>query len=66
MTPEFKTYGEAVVRNAHALAETLMEHGLRVVSGGTDNHLMVVDFGKEGPSGKVVETALAKANITVK
>ena len=65
MTPEFKTYGEAVVRNAHALAETLMEHGLRVVSGGTDNHLMVVDFGKEGPSGKVVETALAKANITV-
>ena len=65
MTPEFKTYGEAVVRNAHALASTLMEHGLRVVSGGTDNHLMVVDFGKEGPSGKVVEAALAKANITV-
>ena len=65
MTPEFKTYGEAVVRNAHALAETLMQNGLRVVSGGTDNHLMVVDFGKEGPSGKVVETALAKANITV-
>ena len=65
MSPEFKTYGEAVVRNAHALASTLMEHGLRVVSGGTDNHLMVVDFGKEGPSGKVVEAALAKANITV-
>ena len=38
---------------------------MRVVSGGTDNHLMVVDFGKEGPSGKVVEAALAKANITV-
>ena len=65
MTPEFKTYGEAVLRNAHVLAETLMQNGLRVVSGGTDTHLMVVDFGKEGPSGKVVEAALAKANITV-
>ena len=65
MTPEFKAYSEAVVCNAHALATTLSENGLRVVSGGTDNHLMVVDFGKEGPSGKVVEAALAKANITV-
>ena len=65
MTPEFKAYSESVVRNAHALATTLMEHGLRVVSGGTENHLMVVDFGKKGPSGKVVEAALAKANITV-
>ena len=65
MTPEFRAYSEAVVQNAHALAETLVEHGLRVVSGGTDTHLMVVDFGKDGPSGKVVEAALAKANITV-
>ncbi len=65
LTPEFKAYSEAVVRNAHTLATSLMENGLRVVSGGTDNHLMVVDFGKEGPSGKVVEAALAKANITV-
>ncbi len=65
MTPDFRAYSQAVVHNAHALAETLMEHGLRVVSGGTDNHLMLVDFGKEGPSGKVVEAALAKANITV-
>ena len=65
MTPEFRAYSESVLENADALATTLMEHGLRVVSGGTDNHLMVVDFGKEGPSGKVVEAALAKANITV-
>ena len=65
MTPEFKAYSEAVVQNAHALATTLIENDLRVVSGGTENHLMVVDFGKAGPSGKVVEAALAKANITV-
>ena len=65
MTPAFKAYSQSVVRNADTLAATLMDNGLRVVSGGTDNHLMVVDFGKEGPSGKVVEAALAKANITV-
>ncbi len=65
MTPEFKAYSESVIENADALATTLMDNGLRVVSGGTENHLMVVDFGKEGPSGKVVEAALAKANITV-
>ncbi len=65
MTPEFKAYSESVVHNAHTLATTLMENDLRVVSGGTDNHLLVLDFGKEGPSGKVVEAALAKANITV-
>ena len=65
MTPAFKAYSAAVIENARVLAETLTEHGLRVVSGGTDNHLMLVDFGKEGPSGKVVEAALAKANITV-
>lgn len=65
MTPEFKVYSESVIANADALATTLMEKGLRVVSGGTENHLMVVDFGKEGPSGKAVEAALAKANITV-
>ncbi|MDE2815513.1 MAG: serine hydroxymethyltransferase, partial [Chloroflexota bacterium] len=53
------------IANADALATTLMENGLRVVSGGTENHLMVVDFGQDGPSGKVVEAALAKANITV-
>ena len=65
MTPAFKAYSESVIENADALATTLMDNGLRVVSGGTENHLMVVDFGKEGPSGKVVEAALAKANITV-
>lgn len=65
MAPEFKTYSQSVIANADALATTLMENGLRVVSGGTENHLMVVDFGQDGPSGKVVEAALAKANITV-
>ena len=65
MTPAFKSYSASVIENAEALATTLMENGLRVVSGGTENHLMVVDFGQEGPSGKVVEAALAKANITV-
>ena len=65
MTPAFKAYSAAVIENARVLAETLTANGLRVVSGGTDNHLMLVDFGKGGPSGKVVEAALAKANITV-
>jgi len=65
MTPEFKAYAHQVVRNAKTLAATLASHGLRIVSGGTDNHLMLVDFGANGPTGKQVEEALGKANITV-
>ncbi|MEZ4321380.1 MAG: serine hydroxymethyltransferase [Myxococcota bacterium] len=64
LKPSFKTYSQAVVDNAAAMAERLMERGLTLVSGGTDNHLMLVDLG-EKCSGKDAEDALGKASITV-
>ena len=65
MTDEFKKYAEQIVKNAKALAETLMEEGLRLVSGGTDNHLMLVDLRPFGITGDIAEKTLEKANITV-
>ncbi|OMH39878.1 serine hydroxymethyltransferase [Desulfurobacterium indicum] len=65
MTPEFKTYQEQVVLNAKAMAEELQKEGFRIVSGGTDNHLMLVDLTDKGITGKEAEAALGKANITV-
>ncbi len=65
MTDEFKQYASQIVKNAKALAETLMEEGLRLVSGGTDNHLMLVDLRPFGITGNVAEHALEKAGITV-
>ncbi|TNE92030.1 MAG: serine hydroxymethyltransferase [Deltaproteobacteria bacterium] len=64
LQPEFKTYIQGVVDNAQAMAERLMEKGFTLVSGGTDNHLMLVDLG-ELCSGKDAEDALGKAEITV-
>lgn len=64
-TPEFKEYGKQIVRNAKALAEELMSRGFRLVTGGTDNHLMVIDLNNKGLSGKEGEKALGKASITV-
>jgi glycine hydroxymethyltransferase len=64
LQPEFKSYARQVVANAKALAATLMEHGLDVVSGGTDNHLMLVDLRPKNATGKRAETALGRANIT--
>ena len=67
LTPEFKTYQQQVINNAKALADALMERDFRLVSGGTDNHLMLIDLGTEesgGPSGKKMEGALDKAGIT--
>jgi glycine hydroxymethyltransferase len=64
LAPEFKAYARAVVANAKALAEGLVERGLRVVSGGTDNHLMLVDVGARGLSGADAETALHHVDIT--
>jgi glycine hydroxymethyltransferase len=64
LEPEFKTYAASVMRNASAMADRLMEHGLSLVSGGTDNHLMLVDLG-ERCSGKDAEEALEHAGITV-
>jgi len=65
LTPEFKTYAEQVVKNAQALAEELVSRGYNLVSGGTDNHLMLLDFTGTDLTGKVAEAVLEKAGITV-
>ena len=64
-TPAFATYQRHVVENARTLAEGLMAEGFRVVSGGTDNHLVLLDVFSKGITGKVAEAALGKAAITV-
>jgi glycine hydroxymethyltransferase len=65
LAPEFKTYQAQIVKNAKALAATLMGEGWRLVSGGTDNHLMLIDVFAKGITGKVAEKALDRAGITV-
>lgn len=65
LAPEFKAYQTQVVKNASVLAEALQANGMRIVSGGTDNHLMLVDLTASGRTGKEVEALLDKANITV-
>ena len=64
MRPEFKDYAAQIVRNSRALAEAVAARGLRLVSGGTDNHLFVIDFGEGGISGKKAQDTLDKAGIT--
>ena len=64
LKPEFRDYAEAVVANARALAETLQEGGLEIVSGGTDTHLLLVDLRPLGLTGNVAEKALERALIT--
>ncbi|MBC7279972.1 serine hydroxymethyltransferase [Hoeflea sp.] len=64
LTPEFKSYIGNVVRNAEVLAETLVEGGLEIVSGGTDTHLMLVDLRPKSLNGKASEAALGRAFIT--
>jgi glycine hydroxymethyltransferase len=63
--PEFAAYQRQIVANAKRLAEALVSAGFRLVSGGTDNHLMLVDVFTKGITGKVAEAALGKAGITV-
>jgi len=65
LKPEFRNYAQQVVRNAKALAESLMENGFRLVTGGTDNHLMVVDLRNRGITGKEAEAVLDSAGISV-
>ncbi len=65
LRPEFKEYQRRIVENAQVLAEGLVRAGLRLVSGGTDNHLMLVDLRPKKITGKVAEEALGKAGITV-
>jgi glycine hydroxymethyltransferase len=65
LDPDFKVYAEQVVKNANAMAEALLGQGLRLVSGGTDNHLMLVDLTSLNITGKDAATALDKAGIIV-
>src|SRR6185295_11222298 len=65
LSPEFKTYQAQIVKNAQALAATLRDERWRLVSGGTDNHLILVDVFARGITGKAAEAALDKAGITV-
>ena len=65
LTPGFKAYQGRIVENAQVLADGLLKAGLRLVSGGTDNHLMLVDLRPKKLTGKVAEEALGKAGITV-
>ena len=65
LEPEFKTYQAQVVKNAQAMAKVIIERGYKIVSGGTENHLMLVDMIGKGVTGKAAEEALGKAHITV-
>ncbi len=65
LLPEFKVYQQQVINNAQRLASELQKHGLRIVSGGTDNHLMLVDVRSANLTGKVAEKVLGKVHITV-
>ena len=64
LKPEFKEYGKGIIDNAQALCNGLLNRGIDIVSGGTDNHLMLVDLVKKGLTGKEVEGWLDDANIT--
>lgn len=65
LAPEFKTYQQNIVKNAKALAQTLKDRGFRLVSGGTDNHLVLVDLTDKGITGKEADEVLERAGITV-
>ena len=65
LAPEFKAYQQQVLANARVMAETLGRRGLRIVSGGTQSHLMLVDLRAKGITGKAAEAALGQAHITV-
>lgn len=64
LRPEFSTYAAQVVKNAQAMADELMKGGIDIVSGGTDNHLMLADLRPKGVTGKLTEAALGRAHIT--
>ncbi len=65
LSPEFKDYAQQVLKNAQVLADTLVKRGLRIVSGRTESHVMLVDLRAKGITGKDAELALGKAHITV-
>lgn len=65
LSPEFKTYQQQVVKNAQVVAETLVQRGLRIVSGRTESHVMLVDLRSKGITGKEAEAVLGQAHITI-
>lgn len=65
LDPSFKEYQQQVVNNAKVLSETLINNGINLVSGGTDNHLMLIDLREKGLTGKAIEAALSEVHITV-
>ncbi len=65
MEPEFKTYQQQVAKNARAMVEVLLERGYNIVSGGTHNHLFLIDLVNKKLTGKEADAALGRANITV-
>lgn len=66
LQPEFKTYGEQVIKNAQAMATSFVEKGYKLISGGTENHLMLIDLRSKGDvTGRDAENALVKADITI-
>ena len=65
LSPEFKSYQQQIIKNARELAQALMSNGFRLTSGGTDNHLMLVDLRKSELTGKVAQETLDRARITV-
>ncbi|MEN0003008.1 MAG: serine hydroxymethyltransferase [Bacteroidota bacterium] len=65
LQPSFRAYGQQVIRNAQAMASAFVQKGYKIISGGTDNHLMLIDLRSKGITGKVAENALVRADITV-
>jgi glycine hydroxymethyltransferase len=65
LKPEFKVYGQQVIKNAAAMANALVDKGYKIISGGTDNHLMLIDLQSKGVTGKQAENSLVQADITV-
>ena len=65
LKPEFKEYQQQIIKNTAVLADTLSKDGFRIVTGGTDNHLMLVDLTSKGITGKEAQNVLDEVNITV-
>lgn len=65
LQPEFRQYARQVIDNAQAMAQALLDRGYRIISGGTDNHLMLIDLRSHGVTGKQADQALVRADITV-
>ena len=65
LKPEFKEYGAQVIRNAQAMSKAFVDKGYNLISGGTDNHLMLIDLTNKGVTGKAAENALVRADITI-